>query len=59
MVWVCLSVRLSSYVTPLLQQVQNHMCKGNEGNRPERQLAALTKRAASYTSLYDFESQFT
>jgi hypothetical protein len=37
------------------------MSKGNKGNQPERQLAALTKRVASYTTLYteDFEAQFT
>jgi hypothetical protein len=37
------------------------MSKRNKGNQPERQLAALTKRAASYTSLYteEFEAQFT
>ncbi len=40
---VCLAVRL--YVTPLLQNLQNYMCKGNKGNRPERQLAALAKQA--------------
>jgi hypothetical protein len=57
--WVFPSVRLS--LTPLLQRVQNNMFKGSKGNQPERQLAALTKRAALYTSLYteDFEAEFT
>jgi hypothetical protein len=27
--------------------LENHMCKGNRGNRPERQLAALAKQALS------------
>jgi hypothetical protein len=54
-----LSVRL--YVTPLLQHLQNHMCKGKKGNQPERELAALAKRAALDTILYTeyFEAQFT
>ncbi len=47
---VCLSVRLS--VTHLLQHLQNYMCKGNKGNQPERELAALAKRAALDTILY-------
>jgi hypothetical protein len=41
--WVCLSVRLS--VTLLLQRVQNHMSKRNEGTQPER-------RNASHALLY-------
>ncbi len=41
--WICPSVRLS--VTPLLQYLENHMSKGNKGNRPEQQLAALLKQA--------------
>jgi hypothetical protein len=28
------------------------MCKGNKGNQPERELAALAKRAALDTILY-------
>jgi hypothetical protein len=40
--WGCLSVWM--YVTPL-QRVQNRTSKGNKGNRPERQLAALAKQA--------------
>jgi hypothetical protein len=47
--WVCLSVRLS--VTPLLQDVQNHMSKGNKGRQPERDLEAEAKQALR-TSLY-------
>ncbi len=47
--WVCLSVCLS--VMPLLQHLENHMSKGNKGNRPERQLAALAKQALR-TSVY-------
>jgi hypothetical protein len=43
--WVCL------YVMPLLQHLQNHVSKGNKGNRPERQLAALAKQAIM-TSVY-------
>jgi hypothetical protein len=41
---VCLSVR--GYVTPLLQHLENHMSKGNKGNRPERKLEAQEKRTA-------------
>jgi hypothetical protein len=33
------------HATLLLQHLQNHMSKGNKGNRPERQLAALVKQA--------------
>jgi hypothetical protein len=40
---VCPSVCLS--VTPLLQHLENQKSKGNKGNRPERQLAALAKQA--------------
>jgi hypothetical protein len=32
MAWVCPSVCLS--VMPLLQHLENHMFKGNKGNRP-------------------------
>jgi hypothetical protein len=28
-----------------MQHLENHMSKGNKGNRPERQLAALAKQA--------------
>jgi hypothetical protein len=37
------------------------MCKGKKGNQPERELAALAKRAAWDTILYVeyFEAQFT
>jgi hypothetical protein len=28
-----------------MQHLENHMSKGNKRNRPERQLAALTKQA--------------
>jgi hypothetical protein len=41
---VCLSVR--PYVTLLLQHLDNHMSKGNKGNRPEPKLEAQEKRAA-------------
>jgi iron-sulfur cluster repair protein YtfE (RIC family) len=57
---VCPSVRL--YITPLLQQLENHMSKGNKGNRPERQLAALAKQAlrtSVYTYIEYLEAQFT
>jgi hypothetical protein len=37
------------YVTPLLQHLQNNMSKGNKGNWPERQLAALAKQALRTT----------
>jgi hypothetical protein len=39
------------HVTPLLQHLENQMSKGNKGNRPERQLAALAKQALR-TSVY-------
>jgi hypothetical protein len=35
---VCLSV--CGYVLPLLQHLENHMSKGNKGNRLERKLEA-------------------
>jgi hypothetical protein len=38
-----------TYVTPLLQLLENHMFKENKGNRPERQLAALAKQALRNT----------
>ncbi len=38
--------------TSLLQHVENHMSKGNKGNRPERKLEAQEKRAALDISLY-------
>jgi hypothetical protein len=38
-------------VCPLLQHLLNHMSKGNKGNRPERQLAVLGKKALR-TSAY-------
>jgi hypothetical protein len=48
-------------VTPLLQHLENYMSKGNKGNQPERELAALAKRAALDTISYIeyFEAQFT
>jgi hypothetical protein len=46
MAWVCPSVCHTSTT------VQNRMSKGNKGNQPELQLAALTKWAVSYTSIY-------
>jgi hypothetical protein len=55
-----LSVHLA--VTPLLQRVHNRMTKGNKVNRPERQLAALTKQAlriSVYMYIEYFEEQFT
>jgi hypothetical protein len=42
--WVCLSV--CSYVTPLLQYLENQMSKGNKESRPERKLEAEEKHAA-------------
>jgi hypothetical protein len=33
------------YVTPLLDHQQNYMSKGNRRNQPEREFAALAKRA--------------
>ncbi len=41
-----------SYVTPLLKQVQNYMCKENKENRPERKLEAQEKQAALDISFY-------
>jgi hypothetical protein len=40
------------YITPILQHLENHMSKGNKGNRPEHKLAAEGKRAALDISLY-------
>jgi hypothetical protein len=31
----------------LLQRLQNHMSKGNKGNRPERKLAAISEAGCS------------
>jgi hypothetical protein len=52
--WVCLSVCMDGwmYVTLLLQHLENHMSKGNKGNRPERKLEAQEKQAALYISFY-------
>jgi hypothetical protein len=50
--WVCLFVWM--YVTALLQHLENHLSKGNKGNRPERNLEveAQEKRAALDISFY-------
>jgi hypothetical protein len=46
----CLSVR--GCVMPLMQHLENHMSKGNIGNRPERKLEAQEKQAALDISFY-------
>ncbi len=59
--WVCLSVCPSVRHASTVQHLENYMSKGNKGNQPERELAALAKRAALDTILYIeyFEAQFT
>jgi hypothetical protein len=59
--WVCQSVRppVCLSVTPLLQHLENHMSKGNKGNRPERILESkiLAKSREASCSRHYFIDQ--